>query len=342
MYEQYERWCKLKSELVVEKEINSKKFEKIYDEIQNEKESLRQITIEKDLSHQNFIKETELKSNEQIHEIKEQYGEIISSLENKHEIIIRSMMENYSIKSKNTCLELEEVKNLHTHELMQMHERNLEEIRAYFKEITNNNLNLINTLNERIENMKSKEERLEKQISELSQKNDELIVPLNDARLKLAENDKKFANWTHLKKSLDLECRKSKEANEKVRDLSLQLEINRQSLERIEKEKNQHSEHNRRLIKEMRVEAEAENIRLIEENRRLKEQLEMSQIKASNRLDNQELIKKCETIIKEKNNKISILTREISKITNAYEDCLRMHRNHLKSSGNSDRINTLI
>ncbi len=51
---------------------------------------------------------------------------------------------------------------------MKNHEKSFSDIKNYYNDITLNNLALINSLKEQIEEMKKKEERLEKEINEKS------------------------------------------------------------------------------------------------------------------------------------------------------------------------------
>merc|ERR1711973_522591 len=42
IYEQYERWCKLKAEVTLEKEAQAKKYEHLVDQLQNDKTALKE------------------------------------------------------------------------------------------------------------------------------------------------------------------------------------------------------------------------------------------------------------------------------------------------------------
>ena len=61
---------------------------------------------------------------------------------------------------------------------MKNHEKAFSDIKNYYNDITLNNLALINTLKEQVEEMKKKEERLEKQMNEITAENKKLTEPL--------------------------------------------------------------------------------------------------------------------------------------------------------------------
>lgn len=85
--------------------------------------------------------------------------------------------------------------------------------------------------------MKNKEERMEKQITELQQQNNNLVTPLNEANTKLTENKKKLSNWENLKRSLKLEELKVKKLTKEFQKSTFEGEALRQKLKMCEDEK---------------------------------------------------------------------------------------------------------
>ena len=76
----------------------------------------------------------------------------------------------------------EERKNKQIDDMKRKHDRAFTEIKNYYNDITLNNLALINTLKEQVEEMKKKEERLEKQMNEITAENKKLTEPLQKVR----------------------------------------------------------------------------------------------------------------------------------------------------------------
>merc|ERR1711971_24342 len=219
IYEQYERWCKLKAEVTLEKEIQAKSFEELIEQLHIQKDQMRQKACETELAHQHFTKELGLEHNKQLEGFKDHYAQVIKSMEEKHEFLTRQLMDYFSLKSKIDCLEVEEIKK-------------------YFNKIVSENLTMINSLKDQIEGRKTKEERLEKRISELSAQNKNLVEPLNEAKAKLAESYKKLSNWESMKKALKSTEKKSSQAHDRLEKAEYELEVMRQKLDLIEAEKN--------------------------------------------------------------------------------------------------------
>lgn len=86
------------------------------------------------------------------------------------------------------------------------------------------------TKKDQIESMKSKEERMEKQINELQQQNGNLAQPLKEANQKLLENTKKISNWENLKRSLAIEESKVRKMRKEMEKTSFELEALKQKL----------------------------------------------------------------------------------------------------------------
>jgi len=238
IYEQYERWCKLKAEVTLEKEIQAKSFEELIEQLHIQKDQMRQKACETELAHQHFTKELGLEHNKQLEGFKDHYAQVIKSMEEKHEFLTRQLMDYFSLKSKIDCLEVEEMKNEQTHNLTRIHDEHFFEIKKYFNKIVSENLTMINSLKDQIEGRKTKEERLEKRISELSAQNKNLVEPLNEAKAKLAESYKKLSNWESMKKALKSTEKKSSHAHDKLEKAEYELEVMRQKLDLIEAEKN--------------------------------------------------------------------------------------------------------
>ena len=97
------------------------------------------------------------------------------------------LREELELQRKVEIHEIEERKNGQINALMRNHEKAFTDIKNYYNDITLNNLALINSLKEQVEDMKKKEERTEKQMAEIVLENKKLTEPLNKARAEVAE-----------------------------------------------------------------------------------------------------------------------------------------------------------
>ncbi|KAI8843696.1 growth-arrest-specific micro-tubule binding-domain-containing protein [Chytridium lagenaria] len=97
--------------------------------------------------------------------------------------LIRDELE---LKRKNEIHEIEERKNGQINALMKNHDKAFTEIKNYYNDITLNNLALINSLKEQVEEMKKKEERNEKLMADITLKQASLRTsPSRSLRMRL-------------------------------------------------------------------------------------------------------------------------------------------------------------
>ncbi|VDP71849.1 unnamed protein product [Echinostoma caproni] len=108
---------------------------------------------------------------------------------------IKNLREELTLQKKNELHETEERKNAQINALMRNHEKAFADIKNYYNDITLNNLALINTLKEQIEEKRKKEERLEKQAADLLAENKRLLEPLNKARDENTEMKRQMTNY---------------------------------------------------------------------------------------------------------------------------------------------------
>merc|ERR1712150_163126 len=108
---------------------------------------------------------------------------------------MKVLREELELRRKTEIHEIEERKNGQINTLMKNHEKAFSDIKNYYNDITLNNLALINSLKEQVEEMKKKEERMEKQMNEIMAENKRLKEPLQKARETNDELKRQLANY---------------------------------------------------------------------------------------------------------------------------------------------------
>ncbi|KAA3672376.1 growth arrest-specific protein 8 [Paragonimus westermani] len=107
---------------------------------------------------------------------------------------LKELREEMDLQRKNELHETEERKNNQINNLMRNHEKAFANIKNYYNDITLNNLALINTLKEQLDEKRKKEERLEKQAADLISENRRLTEPLHKALEENTEMKRQVAN----------------------------------------------------------------------------------------------------------------------------------------------------
>merc|ERR1712048_128370 len=108
---------------------------------------------------------------EEITRLRNDYERQAKEIEAKYEKKMRTLREELELRRKTEIHEIEERKNGQINTLMKNHEKAFSDIKNYYNDITLNNLAHINSLKETIIGMKEKEERTEKEMTEVKEKN---------------------------------------------------------------------------------------------------------------------------------------------------------------------------
>jgi hypothetical protein len=117
----------------------------------------------------------------------------------KYEQRMDTLRDDLELQRKAEIHEIEERKNGQISALMRNHEKAFGDIKNYYNDITLNNLALINTLKEQVEEMKRKEERTEKLMGEITAENRKLVEPLREAKARVTDLEKQVRHWIGLK-----------------------------------------------------------------------------------------------------------------------------------------------
>merc|ERR1712216_81198 len=100
------------------------------------------------------------------------------ALETQYEEQVDQLKIDLELRRKVEIHEIEERKNQHINELLFNHQEAFDEIKAYYNDITHDNLQLIKNLKDEIQEMKEREKKNQKRMQLLTQQNKDLAEPL--------------------------------------------------------------------------------------------------------------------------------------------------------------------
>merc|ERR1712012_167416 len=112
---------------------------------------------EQELAHEDVIKNLKKKNDEDMTTLRNNFGRQAKEIETKYEKKMRALRDELDLRRKTEIHEIEERKNGQINTLMKNHEKAFSDIKNYYNDITLNNLALINTLKDQVEEMKKKE-----------------------------------------------------------------------------------------------------------------------------------------------------------------------------------------
>merc|ERR1719495_2770515 len=150
-----------------------------------------------------------------------------------------TLRDELELKRKSEIHEIEERKNQQINQLMKNHEKAFADIKNYYNDITLNNLALINSLKEQIEDMKKNEERLEKEIAEAMSQNRKLKEPLQKARETNDELKRQLANYEKDKRCLKSSQTRLAAQKEEMKELKWEHEVLEQRFQKLQSERDE-------------------------------------------------------------------------------------------------------
>merc|ERR1711935_1015262 len=289
------------------------------------------------LAHEDQIKELVKKQDMQITDQRENFERRSNDIVAKFERKMKEEREILELRRRTEIHEIEERKNGQIHALMKNHEKSFSNIKNYYNDITLNNLALINSLKEQIEEMKKKEERLEKEIAEAMSQNRKLKEPLQKARETNDELKRQLANYEKDKRCLKNSQTRLAAQKEEMKELKWEHEVLEQRFQKLQAERdNLHANfvssvqkaNFKKLLLERKVVALADSLE--------KKDAQLNEILAASNLEPAALsvvTRKLEDVLDAKNGAIKDLQYELARVCKAHNDLLRTYESKLAAFG---------
>ncbi|NXF29083.1 DRC4 protein, partial [Nyctibius bracteatus] len=167
-----------------------------------------------------------------------------------------------NLRRKTEIHEVEEKKNNHISELMRNHEKAFSEIKSYYNDITLKNLALVSLLKEQMEEMKKRENHLEKEKADVLLQNKQLKEPLQQAQEQLSELQKKLARYDKDKEALTNTKAHLKVTQKELKDLQWEHEVLVQRFSRVQAERDELYQKFTKAINEVQQKAGFKNLLL--------------------------------------------------------------------------------
>ncbi|KAK9871171.1 hypothetical protein WA026_011453 [Henosepilachna vigintioctopunctata] len=172
-------------------------------ELLADKIALKNKIQEQEFNHQEQVRALKLQHSEEISKARSEYEDKAKELELKYEKKFIELREELNLKHSMEIAEIEERKNAQLNALTKQHEEAYGEMKMYYNDITLNNLALISSLKDQMEVLRNQNERMTKQVADLTAENRKMIEPLSQARAEVAEYKRQLTNYEKDKISLE-------------------------------------------------------------------------------------------------------------------------------------------
>ncbi|XP_046536678.1 dynein regulatory complex subunit 4 isoform X4 [Equus quagga] len=345
LYEHQNNLTEMKAEGTVVMKLAQKEHCAQEDVLRKDMRALKVELKEQELANEVVVKNLRLRHTEEITKMRSDFERQVREIEAKYDKKMKMLRDELDLRRKTEIHEVEERKNGQINMLMQRHEEAFTDIKNYYNDITLNNLALINSLKEQMEDMRKKEEHLEKEMAEVSVQNKRLADPLQKARDEMNEMQKKLGNYERDKQVLVCTKARLKVTEKELKGLQWEHEVLEQRfmkpVPQVQQERDELYRKFTAAILEVQQKVGFKNLLLERKLQALnaaveKKEVQFNEVLASSNLDPAALSlvsRKLEDVLESKNSAIKDLQYELARVCKAHNDLLRTYEAKLLAFG---------
>uniref|UniRef100_A0A8B9BDL2 Dynein regulatory complex subunit 4 n=1 Tax=Anser brachyrhynchus TaxID=132585 RepID=A0A8B9BDL2_9AVES len=331
LYEHQENLTELKAEGTLSMKRAQKDHWAQEMELRKDMRSLKVELKEQELANEVAVKNMRLKQEEEITRLCNDFERQVKEIEAKYSKKMQVLRDELDLRRKTEIHEVEERKNNQISELMKNHEKAFSEIKNYYNDITLKNLALISLLKEQMEEMKKRENQLEKEKADVLLQNKQLKEPLQQAQEQVSELQKKLAHYDMDKEALTNTKARLKVIQKELKDLQWEHEVLEQRFSKVQAERDELYQKFTKAINEVQQKTGFKNLLLERKLKGLldileKKEVELSEVFAASNLDPGALSlvsHKLEDVLKSKNTAIEDLQFQLARVCKAHNDMLQ-------------------
>jgi len=299
------------------------------------------------------LREHQLKNEDDVKMMRHGFAKGLQKLRDTFEHNHQQLLEQYErqveelkvdleLRRKVDLHEIEERKNQHINELLLNHQDAFDEIKAYYNDITRDNLQLIKNLRDETAEMKDREKKNLKKMQVLTQENKDLSEPLAKKLEEQRELEERLKSYTKDKMALKNLRAHFKQLEERTTEAKQEYRTTEEKYRKLEKERDDLYRRFQKAVREIARKAElGKNAVLEKKLEKLtshfdEKQAQLSEVLQAARLDPAivaSVTKKLEEVLGSKNRQIKDLQYQVHQATKAYNDTIRVYESKLPTLG---------
>merc|ERR1712151_1196467 len=307
-----------------------------------EKSVLKRDYKEQQLENEDDVKMMRQGFAKSLQKLRDQFENNHRALQADYEEKVQQLKIDLELNRKVEIHEIEERKNQHINELMFNHQEAFDEIKAYYNDITFDNLQLIKSLKDDISEMKEREKRNQKKMQFLTQENKDLSEPLAKKLEEQRELEEKLKSYTKDKMALKNLKAHYKQLEERSAEAKQEYRATEERHRKLEKERDDLDRRFQKAVREIQRKAELGKNAVLEKKLEVlagqfdEKQAQLTEVLTAAKLDPAivaGVTKKLEQVLGEKNRQIKALQYQGHQCTKAYNDTIRVYESKLPTLG---------
>merc|ERR1711920_247411 len=277
-----------------------------------------------------------------LQKLRDQFEKNHQQLQEQYEEQVEQLKIDLELNRKVEIHEIEERKNQHINELLHNHQEAFDEIKLYYNDITHDNLLLIKSLKDEIQEMREREKRNAKRMALLTQENKDLSEPLARKLEEQRELEEKLKSYTKDKMALKNLKAHHKQLEEHAQEAKQEYRSTEERYRRLDKERDDLYRRFQKAVREIQRKAELGKNTVLEKKLEVisaqfdEKQAQLTEVLTAAKLDPAivaSVTKKLEQVLGAKNRQIKDLQYQVHQATKAYNDTIRVYESKLPALG---------
>mmetsp|Transcript_115383 Transcript_115383/g.200245 ORF Transcript_115383/g.200245 Transcript_115383/m.200245 type:complete len:461 (-) Transcript_115383:26-1408(-) len=308
------------------------------------KKDKRALTVEKkenETSQEDFIRMLKLEQDQKILELRQEFDRRARDMQQKYELRMKTIRDEMEKQRRKQIQKIEEAKTAAKQKVMQKNQKDFQEIKVYYGDITNTNLDLIKRLKEEHHEIKKRENSEAKQMFDLEQKNKQLKEPLKRALADVEMLVKQLAMYGEDKKKLADVKAKIKQTETMLHRMEFQHEVLQQQLSRGSKERDELYSKFQHAIYDVQQKSGLKNLLLEKKIDAIEESLETTEAQVSELLTSANvdqatasgISQKLDQVIAYKDDIVAQLQEEVQRIKESHRTMVSTYESKLAEYG---------
>lgn len=296
-------------------------------ELLKDKRNLKRLLREEAESSETHLQELKIKHSEMMSQERARFDKEANEMIALHERKLDQYIEESEIKHRMEMDEVEERKNDQIFKLIEAHEIAFNEMKNYYNDITLNNLALISSLKEQMEELRKSSERNERIVNVVQGENKKLNEPLREAQIEVTELRKKLENYDRDKKALSRTTSRYEVIKKDQNNLKWETEALKMRCEKLTEERDLLKTKFEEAILEVQQKTGLKNVLLERKVSTLQKEAEkreaiLGEVLTVAGMEPQSLSVRIEKLLSNKNERIQELRYELARVCKAHDDLL--------------------
>lgn len=296
---------------------------------------------EAEVAQEDFIRMLKLEQDQKILELRQEFDRRARDMQQKYELRMRTIRDEMEKQRRKQIAKIEEAKNTRIQNVMQKDQKDLQEIKVYYGDITSSNLDSIKRLKEEYLEIKKRQNLDAKHMFDLEQKNKQLKEPLKKAKQDVLELEEEQKAYDQDKIRLAAIKDKIQSSETLLQQMEFQHEVLQQQLSNVTQERDELYSNFQNAIYDVQQKAGLKNLILEKKIDTVEEALETTEAQVSELLTSANvdqaaasgISQKLDQVIAYKNDIVSQLQEEVQRIRDSHRTMVRTYESKLAEYG---------